>query len=111
MKLLNSEAEVGAIAIEVDQETPYCDESLPLAADQTKTEKKNLAALEKIEDKYAALIKKYPKLLTTSFKEKPAENIYHRIEMITDEPCTSKVRPLLAGSEKSEKGKVIWKEI
>ena len=31
--------------------------------------------------------------------------------MTTDDPCKSKVRPLLANSEKSEKGKEIWKEM
>ena len=39
--------EISAISVEVDQETPYCDESLPLKSDQSKIEKKNLAALAK----------------------------------------------------------------
>ena len=111
MKQLDSFAEVNEISIDVDQPSPYCDESLPLKEDQSEIEKKNRAALKSLNSKYATIIEKFPKLLTTSFKKKPAENIYHRIEVTTDDPCTSKVRPLLANSEKSEKGEKIWKEM
>ena len=69
MKQLDSIAEVNEISIDIDQTSPYCDESLPLKEDQSKIEKKNRAALRSLDSKYATIVEKFPKLLTTSFKK------------------------------------------
>ena len=72
-------------------------------------EVENLKALQDVDPKFKNLIQKYPEILKTKFKKEPAD-IYHRIE--TDGPAfKSKVRPLLANSEKFEEGRKIWKEM
>ena len=113
MKWLNEDANICAMSIDVDQKDSFCDETLPLKSDPdtNKVEVKNLKTLETIAPKYAEMIRQFPNILKTSFKKEPASNIYHRIELTSDEPCTSKVRPLLANSEKSEVGRQMWKEM
>ena len=105
--------EVGALTIQPDQPSPQCDD-IPLSSkadpDADLTEKENLQALTKLENEYKSLVQKYPEILKTTFKKQAAEGIYHRIE--TEGPSfKSKMRPLLAGSEKSEMGRQIWKEM
>ena len=104
--------EVSAMSIQPDQESPMCDDlPLPESVDPHAgaEEKENLEALSRVSEEYASLIKKYPNILKSTFKKDPAD-IYHRIE--TDgPPFKSKVRPLLANSDKSEQGRQIWKEM
>ena len=110
MKDLDMSSEVGAMTVDLEQNGPLCDE-LPLKtdADPDVGEKENLKALQAVKPEYKALIEQYPEILKTKFKKEPA-NIYHRIE--TEGPSfKSKVRPLLANSEKYEEGKKIWKEM
>ena len=62
-----------------------------------------------MKNKYGDLIRQFPEILDMNFKKNPSE-IYHRIE-IEEKPFKSKVRPLLATSEKSKEGKKIWDEM
>ena len=87
-----------------------CEDNLPLEDDPVRSENfnKNLEALRHLPDQYADLVKKYPDILQSRFKEEPNANIYHRIDTGDSEPHKCKVRPLLASSEKSQEGKKIW---
>ena len=111
MKSIDSEAhvsDISSLTIHPDQESPYCDD-LPLDTDIDIGEQENLKALSAIHPTYKSLIEKYPSVLKTKFKKEPA-NIYHRIE--TEGPSfKSKVRPLLANSEKYDEGRRIWSEM
>ena len=113
MQHLNTNQEVGAMSIHPDQIGPIAD-NIPLSAevdpDANECYNSNIKALEKVKKPYVDLIKKFPKILAANFKKEPAKDIYHRIET-TGAPFKSKVRPLLASSEKSEKGRKIWEEM
>ena len=103
-------ADINAMSIAPDQSSPLCDD-LPLETDEDPDmgEQNNLKALESVPEQYRNLIQKYPEMLKTKFKKEPAD-IYHRIE--TDGSAfKSKVRPLLANSDKFQEGKKIWKEM
>ena len=71
----------------------------------------NLVALEKLEETWSKLIRKYPSILKTSFKADPIHKVFHKIELEDDKPVKTKVRPLLASSEKSIQGKKVWIEM
>ena len=107
------ENEISALTILPNQPSPLCDD-LPLTTsadpDANLCLEENLKALSKLQGPYKELIGKYPEILKITFKNKPAEGIYHRIET-EGAPFKSKVRPLLADSEKSEMGKKIWQEM
>ena len=101
--------QVSAMTIDPEQEGPYCDE-IPLPTEEDPAEAANLKVLPKVPQQYAELIKEFPDILKCTFKSKPAEGIYHRIHT-TGEPTKSKVRPLLANSEKSIEGKKLWNDM
>ena len=48
--------------------------------------------------------------MKSTFKAEPTSDIYHRIHT-EGEPTRSKVRPLLANSDKSKEGEKVWKEM
>ena len=102
---------VNAITLDDNFESPYVETSLPLSKeadpDVDKDERANLIALNKLEPKYASLIKKYPDILKNSFKTTPKHQVFHTIDTGNEKPSTSKVPPLLADSEKSKQGKII----
>ena len=106
-------ADIGALAIDPDYQGPLCD-NLPLSTnadpDADLGEKQNLEALQKLDPKYKNLVSQFPNILKSTFKKEPVKGIYHRIET-EGPPFKSKVRPLLADSEKSEEGKKIWDEM
>ena len=109
----SKESFVHAMSISPEQSSPMCD-NLPLSKrvdpDADQDEKDNLRLLEAVPDKYKKVIQKHPSILKNSFKENPPAGIYHSIE--TEGPAfKSKVRPLLADSEKFEEGRKIWKEM
>ena len=105
---------VNSIQIEESDE-PFVEANLPLSPeadpDYGEDEKVNLAALEKIEGRWAKIIKKFPQILKNSFKSEPIHKVYHKIEMVDDKPIKAKVRPLLASSEKSIQGRRTWEEM
>ena len=111
MKALDGGLEVNAMSIHPDQAGPMCD-NIPLKVDPDSNleDEENMKALEKMSGPYADLVKKYPSILKTEFKKVPTTDIYHRIET-TGEPFKSRVRPLLANSEKSKEGRKIWSEM
>ena len=114
MKALDASSEtfVHAMSIASEESGPVCD-NLPLSKtdpDADHDEKENLKLLEKLPEKYKKLIQEFPAILKNSFRQNPAEGIFHSIE--TEGPAfKSKVRPLLANSEKFEAGRKIWKEM
>ena len=103
---------VSAMTIHPDQSSPIAD-NIPLSAevdpDHNKAYQDNLAALQKLPEPYKGLLQKFS-ILKADFKTEPAKDIYHRIET-NGQPFKSKVRPLLASSEKSQLGKKIWAEM
>ena len=104
--------QISAMTIHPDNPSPFA-EDIPLGPDiedSNEIHKANLKALKKIKEPFASLIKEHSSILEANFKKEPSKDIYHRIET-TGEPFKSKVRPLLASSEKSEKGKVIWQQM
>mgnify|MGYP003319359069 CR=1 FL=1 len=101
--------ELCAMTIHPDQVSPMVDD-LPLSSEVDECHKSNLAAAQKLSQPYKGLVAKYPKILEANFKKEPATDIYHRIET-TGEPFKSKMRPLLASSEKSKQGKKTWEEM
>ena len=70
-----------------------------------------MQALDKIEENWSNLIKKFPKILQNTFKTEPVHKVYHKIELTNDKPIKTKVRPLLATSEKSILGHKVWLEM
>ena len=103
---------INAMSIHPDQPSPIAEDiPLDIAVDPDADEsyKVNLQALDKLEEPYKSLIKKY-EILKADFKTEPATDIYHRIET-TGEPFKSKVRPLLASSDKSKMGQKVWEEM
>ena len=98
-----------------NNEDTFIEANLPLSAeadpDFDKDEKTNLEALKKLDKAYVDLIQKYPNILKNTFKKDPKHKIFHSIETTDDIPVTSKVRPLLATSEKSQQGKLVWEEM
>ena len=105
-------SQVHAMTIHPDQPSPIA-EDIPLGSDidpdSNESYEINLQALEKLSEPYKSLIEKYS-ILKADFKKEPSKDIYHRIET-TGEPFKSKMRPLLAGSEKSKLGKKVWEEM
>ena len=77
-------------------------------ADQS--HKANLKALEQICPEYSNLIRKFPGILQANFKKVPTSDIFHRIET-TGDSFKSKMRPLLADSEKLKMGQKVWEEM
>ena len=104
-----SDNRVEAMTIHPDQVSPMVDD-IPLDSEVDECLQKNLKALARIQNEYSELIKKYPRILEANFKKTPTSDISHRIE-ITGDPFKSKVRPLLATSEKSQMGKKVWEEM
>ena len=106
------DGQVSAMTIDPEQSSPIA-ENLPLSPevdpDYNKGYQENLDALSKLKEPFKSLVQKYD-ILRADFKKKPTTDIYHRIE--TAGPAfKSKVRPLLASSEKYEQGKKIWEEM
>ena len=56
-------------------------------------------------------LKKYPNILKNHFKSDPKHQVFHTIDTADAKPITTKVRPLLANSEKSLQGKKVWEEM
>ena len=106
---------INSITIDENDEDPYVDASLPLSPevdpDYGEDEKQNWEALKNIDEKWSNLIKKYPEILRNHFKSNPKHQVYHKIELIDDKPVKTKVRPLLADSDKSILGKKVWEEM
>ena len=106
-------ADVNAMSIHPNDPSPIA-EDLPLGAsvdpDSNQGYEDNLKALQNVKKPFADLINQHHDILKSNFKSEPTSDIYHRIET-TGEPFKSKVRPLLASSDKSEKGKKIWTEM
>ena len=104
---------VNAITLDVEEEGPFVEESLPLTSDPEygKDEQVNLNALKTLDKRYVDLILKYPGILKNTFKTEPKHKIFHKIDTMDDKPVTTKVRPLLASSEKSVQGKAQWEEM
>ena len=96
-------------------EGPFVETSLPFSSEADpechENEKTNLAALTKLEEKYARIIRKFPNILKNTFKSEPKHKIYHHIDTGSEKPVKTKVRPLLATSEKSQQGRKIWEEM
>ena len=69
-----------------------------------------MKALKNVDQPYAELIKEFPSILKYKIRHSTENTIYHRIHT-EGEPTKAKVRPLPAGTEKSEEGKKIWKEM
>ena len=67
--------------------------------------------LQAIPATYRALIEKYPQILTPTFQQTPTHGIEHHIDTGNSSPCHAKVRPLMPGSPKEQKGKAAWKEL
>ena len=105
---VSQEVGIDAMTIHPDQSSPMSIDDVPLDIDSdSNCHEENLKALEKVDPMFGDLIKKYPDILKANFKKEPASDIYHRIET-TGEPFKSKMRPLLADSEKSKEGKKLW---
>ena len=69
-------------------------------------------ALKKHAPEYVEFIKAHPELLEPSFRKgKPVHNVWHRIETGEASPCKSKRRPIIANSEKAEKGRAAWEQM
>ena len=104
--------QVNAMTIDPEDPSPIAD-NLPLSSavdpDSDRAYKNNLKALEQLQEPYKSLLKRYD-ILKADFKKEPTTDIYHRIET-SGEPFKSKVRPLLASSEKFKQGKKIWEEM
>ena len=104
---------VASMTIDPDQPNPI-GEDIPLGPEGDPeyniVYEANARALAKLSGPFADLVKKYPKILQANFKTEPASDIYHRIET-TGDPFKSKMRPLLASSEKSEQGRKAWEEM
>ena len=104
--------QVCAMTIDPESPSPIAD-NLPLSEevdpDSNKAYKINLEALDKLQEPYKSLVKKFD-ILKADFKKEPTTDIYHRIET-SGESFKSKVRPLLASSEKFKLGKKIWEEM
>ena len=103
--------QVDAMTIHPDHPSPIA-EDIPLGnedPDVNASYEMNLKALDKLQEPYKSLVAKYA-ILKADFKKEPAKDIYHRIET-TGAPFKSKVRPLLASSEKSKLGKKTWEEM
>ena len=108
----NADQQISAMTIHPDNPSPIA-EDIPLGPDiedSNEIHKANLKALAKVKEPFASLIKEHSSILEANFKKEPTKDIYHRIET-TGQPFKSKVRPLLASSEKSEKGKKIWQQM
>ena len=105
---------ISAISIEEDQESPFFIDNLPLPnsldPESNKNDKVNEEALKKLDKKWSDVVSQYD-ILKTTFHTKPKHNIKHVIDTGEAAPIKSKVRPLLATSEKSKKGKEIWEEM
>ena len=99
--------QVNELTIHPDQPSPIALDDIPLRSDidpeADEAYEVNLKALEQLPEPYKSLVKKYS-ILKADFKKQPAEDIYHRIET-TGQPFKSKMRPILASSEKSKMGK------
>ena len=104
---------ISAIQFNEDSEEPFMETTLPLKSDPDygEEERENLEALKSVAEPYAQIIKKYPGILKTTFKNDPVHNIFHTIDTTGGKPVKSKVRPLLADSEKSIQGKQTWEEM
>ena len=107
-----NDGQVNAMTIHPDQPSPIA-EDIPLSQDVDPDANEsywvNMQALKSIPEPYKTLISKY-NILKADFKKEPASDIYHRIQ--TDgQSFKSKMRPLLANSEKSQQGKKIWDEM
>ena len=109
-----SDPEINAMTIHPDQASPVSIEDIPFSSDidseADDSHKANLAALRSLPPEYKALVERFPSILRTNFKKTPSRDIYHRIET-TGQPFKSKMRPLLANSEKSKEGKKVWDEM
>ena len=106
------DAFVNSISVDENEEESFVDTNLPLGPevdpDHGEDEKKNWEALKKIDKKWADLIRKFPEILKPQFKAEPKHQVLHKIDTGDSSPVTTKVRPLLASSEKSLQGKKIW---
>ena len=104
--------QVDAMTIQPEHPSPIAD-NVPLSSkvdpEANAGYLENLKALDKLEEPFKSLVEQY-KILRADFKKEPSTDIYHRIET-SGEPFKSKVRPLLASSEKSKLGKEIWEEM
>ena len=107
-----SAGQIDSLTIDPDHPSPIAD-NLPLSSevdpDANKSYLKNVEALKALKEPFKSLVEKYA-ILKANFKKEPTTDIFHRIET-TGEPFKSKVRPLLASSEKYIKGKKIWEEM
>ena len=106
-----SSGQVGAMTIQPDHPSPIAD-NVPLSSkvdpDANAGYLENVKALDKLEEPFKSLVEKFS-ILKADFKKEPSTDIYHRIET-SGEPFKSKMRPLLASSEKSKIGKEIWEK-
>ena len=105
---------IEAISIGQEDEAPFVIDNLPLPSeldpDSSENDKLNAEALEKLDKKYAEIVQAY-NILKTTFNQTPKHSIKHVIDTGDANPIKSKVRPLLANSDKSIKGKKIWEEM
>ena len=74
-------------------------------------DKESVEERRKVEEKikihdpeYQQMIKQHPELLNPTFTKDPSHGVFHRIET-SGPPCKSKRRPIIANSEKAQKGK------
>ena len=103
--------QVDALSIQEEDESPFFVDNLPLPSEQeSEYDKINHEELQKLEPKYADIVRKYD-ILKTRFDANPKHNITHVIDTGNASPIKSKVRPLLANSAKSIEGKKIWTEM
>ena len=102
---------INSVQMDLDSDEIFVEANLPLSPeadpDYGEDEKINLNALKSIEEKWAKIVKKYPQILKNTFKSNPIHQVYHKIEMTDDRPVKTKVRPLLASSEKSQQGQKV----
>merc|ERR1712079_218295 len=84
--------------------------SIDWSGNVAKTEKE---VKEVISQEYMDIINKYPEVLKPNFKEaKTKHGITHKIKIKQGaSPCTTKVRPLLPGSQKAVEGQKAWQEL
>ena len=86
--------EISAMTIQPDQSSPYCDDiPLPSDPDGDLAEKVNLEALKSVEAPYASLIREFPDILKSKFRQTTEDTIFHRIHT-EGEPTKAKVHDI-----------------
>lgn len=103
-RLTNEAVEFQVACIkELDQESVTASEE---HSDHLKTSEEHLKLHS---EEYANLIRKYPQLMNPNFvKGEPVHGVWHRIETGDHPPSRAKRWPIIADSEKAEKGRKAW---